>query len=147
MKIVCLAIIAIFVTGCSTPHFVLVKDEAVTKQRLASSFVKSPDPERTSFKPGQRLIVEWLLPYQQLKADKLTLCLHVMYGNLEEEVVEYPVNTIAGFVSHLVLDPQFTEKKGVISYKAEIIDSEKNIIESFKQKLWVEPVTPGKKSS
>ena len=119
----------------------------MTKQRVASSFVKSPDPERDSFKPGRRLIVEWLLPYTYLKPENLTLRLHVMYGDLEEEVVDYPIKRVAGFISHLVLDPKFTQKKGIISYKAEIVDLEQKVVESFKQHLWSEPVRLGKKTT
>ncbi len=136
MKIVCLSLLAFFFTSCG-PHFLLVKDELVTKQRLASNFVKSPDPDREQFKKGKQLIVEWMLPQEYRSAKDLTLQLHLIYGNLEEEVVEYPVKMWAGYVTHLLIDPKFTQKKGLVSYKAEIVNSQQEVIESFEQQLWV----------
>lgn len=136
MKILCLCFLGFFFASCG-PHFVIVKDEILTKQRLASTFAKSPDPERVKFREGRKLIVEWLLPYEERKTEDLKLRLHLVYGNLEQEIVEYPVTMWAGFITHLVLDPKFTENKGLMTYKADIINKEGNVIESFKQQLWV----------
>ena len=136
MKILCLSFALFFFTSCA-PHFVIVKDEILSKQRLASTFAKSPDPEKIKFREGRKLIIEWLLPYEQRKVENLTLRLHLVYGNMQQEVVEYPVTMWAGFVTHLVIDPLFTERQGLMTYKADIVGKNGEVIESFKQQLWV----------
>lgn len=136
MRILCLCFLSLFLTGCG-PQLLIVKEEVLSKQRLASSYAKSPDPERTKFRKGRKLIVEWMLPFEYRANKDLHLRLYVVYGNLEQEVVEYSLNTFAGFVTHYVIDPAFTEKKGLLTYKAEIVNGKGEVIEEYKQQMWI----------
>ncbi len=126
-------------TGCEK-YYLSLKREVVDQNSLASTFVGSPDPRQKHPPHGQELVLEWRLPPQAL-GEPLTLNLHVLYGDMTEGVFHYPVNRQRGIETYRLLDPLFGERKGFISYRAEIANQDGEVIKEWQQKLWTKLIT------
>ncbi len=146
MRLLFLALFPIIIlfTGCQK-YYVNVIREDVSKKDLASVFVGSPDQRKKSPDKGEKLLVEWNLPSKDVN-ESLTLKLNILYGNYTSDVKEYPIEYKRGHIFFKLLNEEFKEKKGMIAYRAEILNEEKEIIKKWQHVLFVEHI-PLQKSS
>ncbi len=130
----------LFLTACSR-SYLSVQKQRVGRSSLASTFVQSPDPLQKDPPAGQRLLVKWRLPSSEL-AEGLRLQLKVIYKNYSEELYEDPVTSENGLLVYNVLGERYRETGGYLTYRAQIVDSEAQVIKNWQQQLWVEIIEP-----
>ena len=104
---------------------------------LASTFVKSPDPLQENPPTGQELILEWRLPREALQ-EELVLVLNVIYKNHTTAKICYPIDRRRGVIFHSILGQEYKETKGLLTYKAEIMDTNDTVVKQWKQMLWTD---------
>lgn len=128
-----LILFLVLLTGCQQRVLYLYQQK-VDPKYLASTNVGSPDP-RTSPK-GQMIVAEWWLPGWVMDYDPV-LKLDVLFRNYSEDHVEYPINTRIGSKTYWVINKEFTETKGPLAYKAEVVTSDGEVVASWQHQLWV----------
>ena len=121
---------------CACSHnYLSVEREYVDRETLASSFVGSPDPNQKNPPTGTRLWLHWSLPGKLYEKD-LTLTLWVIYNNLEEEKITFPIKRYEGWHTYSLLDQKFKERGGLLTYRADITNTKGEAISSWKQQMW-----------
>ncbi|MCB1084531.1 MAG: hypothetical protein KDK60_00335 [Chlamydiia bacterium] len=132
----CLILCALFFCGCEK-YYLSVKRERVSRERLASTFVGSPDPRQENPPKGQELILEWWLPKSAFQ-EHPDLVLKVIYKNHMQETVTYPLKRRRGVETFSLLGDKYRETGGLLTYKAEIIGQNGAVIKEWKQLLWTD---------
>lgn len=106
------------------------------RDSLASTFVESPDPLQEAPPTGEKLIIEWYIP-SKMQSDGTSLSLHVIFRNYTEESLSIPVTDTWGYYAYELIDDAFDEKKGILTYKVELVDGQGEVIKEWQQSLWV----------
>lgn len=137
MKILgqCFLILFLF-CGCEK-YYLSVKREDAGRERLASTYVGSPDPRQKHPPKGQELIMEWRLPKEALQ-EKLVLVLDLIYKDYTKRTICHPIDRKRGIFTYSLLNQEFKEKEGFLTYKAEIRSEEGEVLKQWKQQLWTE---------
>ncbi len=135
-KIQILTLLALFSSGCQK-YYISVSQDKIDREYLASSHVATPDPNQKNPPQGDRLIVEWKVPSDLLK-EKASLHLHVIYRNYTENCFIYPVTHRMDYAVYTLIGDEYKEKKGILSYKAEIIKEDGTIFTDWRHQLWTQ---------
>jgi len=125
--------------GCEK-YYLSVKREYIDQSALASSFVGSPDPRQKNPPKGQELIMEWRLPQGALD-QQLMLVLKVLYRNYTQETICYSVERRRGVATYSLLNDEYRQREGFLTYKAEITTLDGEVIQQWKQQRWTEIIT------
>lgn len=134
--------IAIFIfllfalVGC-TQNKLTVRTEYINREHLASFHVETPDPLLLDPPLGQRLIAQWKIPRDYLSYENLHLRIRLRFRNRQEEVKEVPISRMRGLYCYELLNEDFCEKLGILSYLVELRGND-NILEEWRHQLWVE---------
>ncbi len=112
----------------------------MTKDYLASTHVKTPDPRQACPPHGQKVILSWTVPRRILAKDPQIL-FHVIYNNHTEKTFVYPIRTRTGTEVYSLLDHEFNETKGLLTYRADIVTPDCEVFRSWKHQLWVKLIT------
>lgn len=137
MKVTCQCLVLLLFLCSCEKYYLSVKREAVTRERLASTYVGSPDPRQKNPPKGQELIIEWRLPEEAL-AEKLVLVLEILYKDYTKGTICHPIDRKRGIFTYSLLNQAFKEKEGLLTYIAEIKTPEGEVIKQWKQHLWTE---------
>jgi len=129
----------LFLTGCHHHHLSICQ-QTIDPSYLASMHVNTPDPRQNNPPFGQQLIIEWVVPKSTLM-ESPELVLNVIYWDYTQETVRFPIKKRAGYRLFPLLREKFEEKKGFLTYKAEIVDKEGRIFKEWKHQLWVKLIT------
>lgn len=108
---------------------------SLNQKSLASSFTKTNDPRLNSGLEGEELVIQWALSRENFCKVK-GLVLDIIYKNFETEKVFYPIETKVGMQGFFVLGEKYNKTKGLLTYKAEIVDEDMVPITSWTQKMW-----------
>lgn len=133
-----LIVLSLF-AGCSTSNLDIER-RIVNRETLPSTYVDSPDPMQASPPTGQKLFINWTLPKKEQTWPYLLL-LKVIYKNLEEETISYTVGSRKGLKVFELLDEKFEGTGGLLTYKAEMMTLDGEIIQEFKHRLWFELIS------
>lgn len=125
-----------FLISCEK-YYLTVKREYIDQSALASTFVGSPDPRQNDPPKGQELIMEWRLAPGALD-QKLMLVLKVLYRDYTQETFCYPVDRRRGVVTYSLLNDEYKQRRGFLTYKAEITTLEGEVVHKWQQKLWTD---------
>ncbi|MGA8164674.1 MAG: hypothetical protein WB791_06575 [Waddliaceae bacterium] len=126
--------------GCGR-EVLSVYTDYVSCENLASYHVNTPDPclEHPPF--GQRLIVSWALPKGIAKAaDAFQLRITIRFGNREEVVKCFVLRKTIGTYLFSLLNEQYREKGGIVTYKIQLLE-EGRLVEERRHQLWAELIT------
>ncbi|MBP7074468.1 MAG: hypothetical protein KBA81_03680, partial [Rhabdochlamydiaceae bacterium] len=104
--------------GCEK-YYLSLRQVPVDVEYLASTHVGTPDPRQVDPPFGQKIVMQWAIPPEML-ADKPRLIFHVIYKNHTEEEIIYPLEDRSGMEVFSVLNEQYREKGGLLTYHAEI---------------------------
>ncbi len=129
----------ILLASCSR-DCLTVQSQYIHADYLASVHVHTPDTRKENPKVGQRLLVKWTFPraqFEKLAKNGLFLILQVRFGNHQEEMRKYPIEKSRGGIVYSLLDEQYFFKKGIVTYKADIISNEK-VEESWRHQVWTD---------
>jgi hypothetical protein len=133
-KLTILFITALFLSGCQK-YYISIAQEKVDKSYLASVALKTPDPRKDNPPLGEKLIVEWTVPREYL-AKKPSLHLHVIYKDYTEAFFSYPMPYKMDYVVYSLLGEEYKQKKGVLTYQAEVRVGEEKPFLDWKHQLW-----------
>ncbi len=130
-------LISVFLFLCACQKYeVSVSQHLVNRDYLASTHAGTPDPRQACPPMGQMLAASWVVPTDLLQQDPY-LQLHVIYKNYTEEIFTYPIETKRGYITYFLTNDEFFEKKGILTYKAEIITENGEVYREWKHQLWV----------
>lgn len=123
-----------FLAGCQK-YYISIAQENIDINYLASTALGTPDPRQKNPPLGEQLIIEWQVPRDRL-SDHLVLQLHVIYKNYTEEFFIYPVPHKLDYVTYSLLGEEYKQKKGILTYQAEIKDDMGAVIVDWRHQLW-----------
>lgn len=103
---------------------------------MASTAVYSPDPRQADPPIGQQLIVDWQIPQALLKRKPICV-LHVIYWDYTEEIFTCKIDRKVGYWKYDLLNEDFFARKGILTYRAQIITNDGDIYKEWKHQLWV----------
>lgn len=128
-----------FFSSC-TSHYIQVQTQFLTEDRLAKTFVNTPDPLLETNASGQRLLIEWNL------SSPLPLSLELQTLNYlnEKKKIFFPSIPLKGTIVYDLVGDDYFCSKGIFSYCVEI-KSEEEIIACWKHPLWVDIIEFNKK--
>jgi hypothetical protein len=126
-------------SGCEK-YYLTVKKEYVDRDRLASTFVGSPDPRQNHPPTGQELTIEWRLA-PEMVSEEPYLVLKILYQDYSEATFTYPIDRRRGIVTYALLDEAYREKEGLLTYKAEIFNNQGEVMKKWQQVLWTDLIT------
>lgn len=111
--------------------------EYLTIERLASTIVETPDPLKYYPELGQRLVINWYLPADYLKEEDLHLEVVVRFRNREQDSFSIPICRANGGYYYEVLNDDFSENGGILTYKMDLIGSGE-VLEVWRHQMWTE---------
>lgn len=122
---------------CSCNPVVLdVTKVPLSHERLASTFVGSPDPLQKDPFEGERLYIKWKLP-DGIAPEKCSLELYCIYKDLTQDKMEIPLHQKKGEFTYTLVGEEYEGKKGFFSYKAVLKDEGGKEIKSWQHQMWV----------
>ena len=135
-KSVLVLFFCLVLSGCKR-YDLTVTQQIINQEYLASSHVGTPDPRQACPPYGRRLIISWQIPREILnKHPKIEL--DIIYWDYTEGHLTYEVSERKGYVLYSLLNREFVEKKGLLSYRAKMVTEEGKVYRSWKQQLWVD---------
>lgn len=131
-----LPIFFLIFSGCN--HYgLMVHQQHININSLASTHVGSPDPLHCCPPTGKMVVLEWWIPSMILKCEP-RLILHLIFWNFTERTIEYPITSKIGYHTFDLIDEDFITTGGILTYKAEIVTYDGEIYREWKHQLWVE---------
>ncbi len=134
-----LSCIAVLFSACTPYSYLSVHTDYLSHRTLASYYVNTPDPMLDNPPIGQRLIVSWSIPKHILPGNNLYLKIYMRYWNRAEEIKTEPVTRSRGTVVYAIMNEEYIETRGIMSYKVELIDNGQ-VISEWKHQVWTEVV-------
>lgn len=142
MRMIGSILIAIALTSCCQKNALLrCRSEFLFPTYLASVQVETPDPMQDCFY-GQQIILRWNLSKKSFPSSSLHLNLEVRYGTRAIETFEKEVCGKKGYAIFRLLNQDYWQSEGVISYRAVLFDEE-NLIAECRHPLWSELIVIG----
>lgn len=135
-KIIIFVCFIFIFTGCMKERL-YVQSRYVDYENLASYHVGTPDPQKKNPNMGQRLIVYWSFPEEYFETDNLHILLKIRYRNREEEEIEVPLESTKGHFTYLLLNEDYIQKNGFLTYKAMII-GDGEILDEWRHQIWTD---------
>lgn len=126
-------------SGCSS-NKLSVQTIYLSHQNLASYRVHTPDPRLNNPPIGQRLIITWSLPKNYLKSENLHLRLTIRFHTKEQIIEEVPLSKSTGTFTYSLLNDDYFEKQGILTYKVDLIGNN-CILKEWKHQMWTELIT------
>ncbi len=121
-------------------YYVSVSSIPINASYLASSQVGTPDPRQAHPPVGQKLVIDWAIPPEML-SEQPKIILHLLYKNHGEKEVVYPITCRGGYTVYSLLNEEFVETKGLLTYRAEIVTEGGKVYREWKHQLWVNLIT------
>lgn len=131
-----LAFLSLGLTGCSMENL-SIHTEYINKEHLASYHIDTPDPLLLNPPIGQRLVIQWNILRKYRCYDESYLILRIRFRNRQEEIKKIPIDLMIGFYCYDLLNEDFIKKKGILTYKVDLI-RDGLTIETWQHQLWVE---------
>lgn len=114
-----------------------VHSDYLTEQSLASYYVDTPDPLLNSPPFGQRLVITWSVPKSILKQPDPHLELTLRKRNREEIVQRIPLTRQRGTTLYCLLNEEYCESGGIVTYKVQLIAGD-CVVEEWRHQLWAD---------
>lgn len=126
----------LFLSGC-VKHHIRLQTDYLSRDNLASYHVGTPDPLLYCPPLGQRLIMSWSVPYAWLRDEDLKIALHMIFRNHTEECVEITLSRTYGLFTYCLINEDYFDKGGILTYKAELIKGDQ-VLDEWVHQLWTE---------
>ena len=121
-------------------HRLDVQTQYLSRENLASFHINTPDPHLDHPIIGQRLLIQWCLPSQEVEEQTLFLYLIVRFRNHEQKEFKIPVDANRGYTVFDFTGQDYWESGGLLTYKAEI-RNDSCVVASWKNPLWANLIT------
>lgn len=130
-----LFVLSLCLVGCQR-YYVSGMQQKIDPSYLASSQVGTPDPRQANPPFGEALIISWKLP-QNIMKRKPFCSLQVIYKDYTEDTFYHSVDYKTGSWKYSLLNEKFRERKGILTYRIEIITEDGEVYREWKHQLWV----------
>lgn len=124
-------------TACAHRPAITARSEYFDAKYLASSQVDTPDPCRSCFS-GQQIVINWHVLTRCLPAQ---IHLSVRYGDHTTDEATYDVTAPSGFWFFRLLNKEFWDKQGILSYSVRLYGCDGHLISKWNHHLWAELIT------
>lgn len=141
-KCITLLLLVLALSSCSRDSTIHVQTIYLTKERLASYYVGTPDPQLLNPPIGQQILISWSVPFDYLEYEDLHLHIRVRLRNHQEVVVDYPIAKRCGSYTYQVTDEEYLACKGILTYKVDLMSGD-TLLEEWKHQLWHELIVIG----
>lgn len=135
----CLLLFMLAIASCTPKHNLSAFSEYVTREQLASYMVGTPDPALNSPTVGQKLYINWSLP-EEFKCSQLTLKVYMRFKDRTEDVQIIPLSETSGIYVYALLNEDYFEHKGFLTYKIELL-ADGELIKEWRHQMWVDLIT------
>lgn len=135
MQLIFLFLICVFCSGCQK-NFVTVVQEKIHRNLLASSFVDSPDPLQHTPPHGKKLYISWNI-HGDYNLEECRLRISMIFRNRETKTVELDIPRKRGTILYSLLDQEYYETRGLLTYKVEILRKNEEILALWTHQMWV----------
>lgn len=135
MKKTVVILLTLVLSSCDR-YYVSVMQQKINVNYLASTHVGTPDPRQLTPPFGQELIIDWQVPQDLLKKNPVCV-LHVMYRDYTTEEFFYDIRYKIGYWKYALLNEEFERRKGILTYRAEIVTDGGEVYKEWKHQLWV----------
>jgi hypothetical protein len=125
----------LLLTGCSK-YYLSLRQMPIDASYLSSSYVGTPDPRKADPPRGQKIVFQWAIP-PEIVEKKPQLVFYAIYKNHSEKTLVYPIESRLGYEVYSLLDKEFDETGGLLTYRAEIITPDHHVYQEWKHQLWV----------
>ncbi|NGX42478.1 MAG: hypothetical protein K940chlam7_00758 [Chlamydiae bacterium] len=129
-------LLALCLLSCNS-DMMSIHTDYMSHETLASYYVKTPDPFLNNPPIGQRLILSWTIPRKHTRYHPLYIKLTLRFRNREEEEKWIHVRKTSGTYIYYLLDKEYCEKGGLLTYKAQLI-ANNCVLEEWRHQLWAE---------
>lgn len=132
MSVLCIS----FACLCQSCHTRLsVRTEYFNQEELASYRVKTPDPALHCPLIGQRLIISWCLPKDDLDYEDLHLNLKIRCHTYQEEELNIPITNRRDYYVYVLTDKQYIDSGGFVTYEVKVMGGG-SVLETWTHPLW-----------
>lgn len=114
-----------------------VHSDYVARESLASYWVDTPDPLLNCPPFGQRLVISWSVPRELLKLENPHLEITIRMRNRDQVVRYVPLKRSSGTTLYRILNEQYCESGGFLTYKVQLIAGG-CVYEEWRHQLWAE---------
>lgn len=135
MQLIFVFLICVFCSGCQK-NFVTVIQEKIHRNLLASSFVDSPDPMQYNPPHGKKLYISWNI-HREYNLEECRLRISMIFRNRDIKTVELAIPRKRGTIVYSLLDQEYYETQGLLTYKVEILTKNEEILALWKHQMWV----------
>lgn len=122
--------------SCSS-RMLTVHSDYVTIESLASFYVDTPDPLLNCPPYGERLVISWSVPSRLMKLEDPHLVLTLRYRNRDQIVRKIPLRRPSGTTLFRVLNDEYCETGGFLTYRVQLIAGS-CMYEEWRHQLWAE---------
>jgi hypothetical protein len=129
----------LLLTGCDK-YYLSLRQVPVDASYLASTQANTPDPRRACPPHGLKIVLQWAVPPEIIEK-KPQIILQVIYKNHTEKTFVYPIDSRLGSKVYTLLDQEYDETGGVLTYRAEIMTPDHQVYREWKHQLWVNLIT------
>ena len=129
----------IFATSCSQ-YYLSIAQQWIDGRYLASSHAHTPDPRQANPPVGQMLVLDWRIPKEILE-QKPEVILELILWDYTTKTVRYPIHKRMDYAVFKLLDAEYEQSGGVLTYKAEIVTEDGTPYREWKHQLWVNLIT------
>jgi hypothetical protein len=112
----------------------------ISRENLASYQVGTPDPRLIYPSVGQRMIISWYIPKEEFNTNDISIKISIVYGNHTKEELWYKPQQACGMYVRALLNEQYFEKCGILTYKSEMYACDQPI-KYWKHHLWTELIS------
>lgn len=138
-KGVLLLLLLLSLSSCCTHEGLTVYSEYVTREELASYHVGTPDPRLSCPNVGQKIYINWKV-CEVDACKKLTLKLYLRFRDRTESTQTVELENSSGRYVFALLNEQFFERQGILSYKIDLL-ADDVVIDEWRHQLWVNLIT------
>lgn len=140
IKLFLFGLAALFILSGCQRKILRMQVDNISRENLASYQVGTPDP-RLIYPPlGQRMIVSWYIPKEEFQKQQYMIKISIIYGNHSQEEQWYTPQQYCGMYVRALLNEQFFEKCGILTYKSELYACGQ-LVKCWKHHLWTELIT------
>lgn len=131
-------LLLLFAVSCTrTPLSIFT--EYVSIETMPSYIIGTPDPGLYCPDFGEKLHISWEIPHSHM-LETLEIRVALRFGNGKDESFTTPLNQRKGILVFSLLNVDFSEKKGIFTYKIELYHNGA-LIDSLVHQLWAERIT------
>lgn len=123
-------------TACGRPSYLSVQQEWIDGRYLASTHVNTPDPRQANPPFGQRLLLRWWVPSEVLEQSP-QLVVQVIFKNFTQKTETFPIKSRTGQKIFSLLNEEYYEKRGLLTWRAQIVTNDQKVFKEWKHQLWV----------